>query len=137
MSESSPARSPWRVLSRFIARDFRNFNELDLAVPSQGLVIVGDNGHGKTNLLEAVAYLSLLRSTRGARDADMVRFGAPALHVRAEVNPPATVRSVSVGYERSTKKKKATLAPPDTPPAKISSAQSSRATRILAKSAVA
>ena len=97
------------MLSRLVARDFRNFEQLDVAVPAQGLVIVGDNGHGKTNLLEAVAYLSLLRSTRGARDVDMVRFGAPALHVRAELNQPAAARTVSVGYERSTKKKKATL----------------------------
>ena len=72
-------------------------------------MIVGDNGHGKTNLLEAVGLLSLLRSLRGARDADMIRFGASALHVRAELAPPATTATVSVGYERATKRKKATL----------------------------
>lgn len=97
------------MLTRLTARDFRNFAHLDVLVPARGLVIVGDNGHGKTNLLEAVAYLSLLRSTRGARDMDMVRFGAPALHVRAELNRPASAHTVSVGYERQTRRKKATL----------------------------
>jgi DNA replication and repair protein RecF len=72
-------------------------------------VIVGENGHGKTNLLEAAAYLSLLRSMRGARDADMIRFGAPALHVRAELTAPAVAHQVSVGYERTTRRKKASL----------------------------
>ena len=97
------------MLTRLIARDFRNFEQIDVAVPRRGLVIVGENGHGKTNLLEAVAYLSLLRSMRGARDADMIRFGAPALHVRADVDAPAPSNTVSVGYERATRKKKATL----------------------------
>jgi DNA replication and repair protein RecF len=97
------------VLTRLVARDFRNFVELDVDVPAHGLVIVGENGQGKTNLLEAVSYLSLLRSTRGARDADMIRFGMPALHVRAELAAPASVGTVSVGYERTTRRKKATL----------------------------
>ena len=97
------------MLTRLIAREFRNFQHLDVAVPARGLVIVGENGHGKTNLLEAAAYLSLLRSMRGARDADMIRFGAPALHVRAELTAPATAHQVSVGYERATRRKKAAL----------------------------
>ena len=49
------------MLARLIAQDYRNFTQLDLEVPSAGLVIIGENGHGKTNLLEAVAYLALLR----------------------------------------------------------------------------
>src|SRR6186713_975872 len=97
------------MLTRLAVRDFRNFPQLDVEVPSRGIVIVGENGQGKTNLLEAVAYLSLLRSMRGARDADMIRFGATALHVRAELSPPARARTVSVGYERGTKRKKAML----------------------------
>lgn len=73
------------------------------------MVIVGENGHGKTNLLEAVSYLGLFRSVRGARDSDAIRFGAPAFHVRAELSVPAHYGTVSVGYERSTKRKRATL----------------------------
>lgn len=97
------------MLTRLLARDFRNFAQLDVTVPRRGVVIVGENGHGKTNLLEAAAYLSLLRSMRGARDVDMIRFGAPALHVRAELASPSRVHTASVGYERSTRRKKATL----------------------------
>ena len=97
------------MLSRLIARHFRNFDALDLSVPPKGLVIVGENGQGKTNLLEAVAYLSLLRSMRGARDVDLIRFGAPALHVRAELSAPTVVHGVSVGFERATRRKKVAL----------------------------
>jgi DNA replication and repair protein RecF len=97
------------MLRRIVVRDFRNFEQLDVAIPSGGLVIVGENGQGKSNLLESVAYLSLLRSSRGARDADCIRFGAGAFHVRAEATPPAFHHAIGIGYERSTKRKRATL----------------------------
>lgn len=64
------------MLAQLAVREYRNFHSLDLEVPTGGLVVIGENGHGKTNLLEAVAYLGLLRSFRGARDADVIRFGA-------------------------------------------------------------
>ena len=34
-------------------KDFRNFERLELALPSAGLVVIGENGQGKTNLLES------------------------------------------------------------------------------------
>jgi DNA replication and repair protein RecF len=97
------------VLDTLVVRDFRNLAALDLTVEAAGLAIVGDNGHGKTNLLEAVAYLRLLRSWRGARDADVVRFGAAGFHVRATLRPPARAHTASVGYERATRRKRAML----------------------------
>ncbi len=97
------------MLSRLIASDYRNFTRLDVDIPAAGLVVIGENGHGKTNLLEAVAYLALLRSFRGARDADVVRFGAPAFHVRATLMRPSAYDTISVGYERSSRRKRATL----------------------------
>lgn len=97
------------MLRQLMVRDFRNLQKLDVDVPRAGFVIIGDNGHGKTNLLEAVSYLALFRSVRGARDTDVIRFGAPAFHVRAQLAPPSAVESVSIGYERATKRKKVTL----------------------------
>ena len=97
------------MLVHLAARSYRNFDTLDIDVPTSGLAIIGENGHGKTNLLEAVAYLGLLRSFRGARDADVIRFGAPAFHVRATLAAPSAWHTVGVGFERSTKRKRATL----------------------------
>lgn len=47
--------------------------------------VVGANGNGKTNLIEAIAFLSRLRSFRGAPNEAMVRTGAERAVVRAEV----------------------------------------------------
>lgn len=64
---------------------FRNLAETTLA-PSPGFnVFAGDNGQGKTNLLEAVYLAGTLRSFRTAHAAEMIRFGEQQAAVRARV----------------------------------------------------
>ncbi|MEP7344636.1 MAG: hypothetical protein ABI877_05200, partial [Gemmatimonadaceae bacterium] len=92
-------------LQRFTASGFRNLERLDIEVPDGGLVVVGDNGHGKTNFLEGIAYLHAWRSVRGALDIDLVRFGAPSFHLTA-VCSGSVFHEVRVGFERSTRKKR-------------------------------
>jgi len=85
-------------------RDFRNIAEAELPCATDGLVILGENGHGKSNLVEAIAYLRLLRSQRGARDRDLIRFGAPAFHVAATLAGVAPHRA-SAAVDRQGRKK--------------------------------
>ena len=103
---SAPVRAAW--LHRLAIRDFRNLHRVALAPPPDGLVVIGDNGHGKTNFLEAVYYLRLLRSVRGARDADCVRFGADGFHLDAEVHG-ARAERVTAGYEAASRRKRVTV----------------------------
>jgi DNA replication and repair protein RecF len=97
------------MLAHLAVRDFRNLAVLELPLAPSGVVVIGENGQGKTNLLEAVAYLGQLRSVRGARDADVVRFGAAGFHVRGTRAPGAVPQVVGVGYERPGKQKRVTL----------------------------
>lgn len=92
-------------LRSLAVRDFRNLARLDLPFPAEGLVLVGENGQGKTNLLEAIYYLELLRSARGARDQDVVRFGAAGFHLAAELETDR-VHEITVGFERASKRKR-------------------------------
>jgi len=92
-------------LVRLEVRDFRNLAHVELAPAPEGVVLVGENGQGKTNLLEAIHYLQLLRSSRRARDQDVVRFGADAFHLGAGVETDGR-HQVSVGFERATKRKR-------------------------------
>ena len=65
--------------------DFRSYTEAELVPAAEGLtVIVGANGQGKTNLLEAVGWLATLASLRGAPNEALVRVGAERAVVRAE-----------------------------------------------------
>jgi DNA replication and repair protein RecF len=65
--------------------DFRSYESAELQ-PAPGLTaVVGANGQGKTNLLEAVAWLATLSSFRGAPAEALVRAGQPQAVIRAEV----------------------------------------------------
>lgn len=66
-------------------RFFRSHEHLALSGLAQETWIVGPNGSGKTNLLEAIAYLGGVRLRPVARDRDLVRFGAPGFRIRSVV----------------------------------------------------
>ncbi|HEY2042562.1 MAG TPA: DNA replication/repair protein RecF [Jatrophihabitans sp.] len=65
--------------------DFRSWQRADLAFDPGVSVLVGPNGQGKTNLLEATCYLSTLTSHRVASDAPLIRAGAEQATVQAAV----------------------------------------------------
>ncbi|MDQ1436457.1 MAG: replication and repair protein RecF [Acidimicrobiaceae bacterium] len=72
-------------VSRLWLTDFRNYTSAELAPAPEGLtVILGGNGQGKSNLLEAVGWLATLASFRGAPAEALVRQGADQAVVRAE-----------------------------------------------------
>jgi DNA replication and repair protein RecF len=113
-SSRPEGRDTHHWLRRLEARDFRNLAHTDLAIPAGGIAVVGDNGQGKTNFLEAVAYLHLLRSVRGARDTEVVRFGEGGFHIRGEAvlggtNPSSAASVVALGFERESRRKRVTV----------------------------
>lgn len=65
--------------------DFRSYAGVDVALGDGVTTFVGANGQGKTNLVEAVEYLSTLSSHRVASDLPLVRFGTERAVVRARV----------------------------------------------------
>ena len=66
--------------------DFRNHPEVDLRLDPGVTVVVGTNGRGKTNLIEALAWLARGASFRGAPTEALVRRGAERAVIRAEVD---------------------------------------------------
>ena len=65
--------------------DFRSYADIDVALEPGATAFIGRNGQGKTNLVEAIDYLSRLSSHRVASDAPLVRAGADQAIVRASV----------------------------------------------------
>lgn len=65
--------------------DFRSWHRVELALEPGVAALVGANGQGKTNLLEALGYLATLGSHRVATDAPLVRHGAQHAIMRGTV----------------------------------------------------
>jgi len=95
-------------------QSFRNLVDGEIALPEHGLVLVGPNGHGKTSFLEALLYLEVFRSFRGARERELVRFGADGFRIEAELEPertgaPTHRRTVSAGFDARTRAKRVSV----------------------------
>lgn len=72
-------------ISKLSLRNFRNHENLDLSFSSGATTIVGRNGRGKTNIVEAVHYLATLGSHRVSQDAPLIRNGQSTASVLANV----------------------------------------------------
>ncbi len=87
-------------------RSFRSYEQLLLCPPDGVTVLVGENGAGKTNLLEAVHLCCLGRSHRTANDRDMIRTGSESAAVQLTVEREDGVHDVGVRlYEKERRKK--------------------------------
>lgn len=65
--------------------DFRSYPEVELPLDAGVTAIIGPNGYGKTNLIEAINYLATLGSHRVAHDTPLIRLGSERAVVRVQV----------------------------------------------------
>ena len=82
-------------ISQLTVNHFRNHTHTTLQLADGVNVLVGQNGHGKTNLLEAIYLACVGRGWRTSRDSEMVQFGQE----RALVQVTATKKFGSVDIE--------------------------------------
>ena len=96
----TPPRSALRVrLRRLQLKNHRNYVQLDLA-PGPGVnVFIGANGHGKTNLLEAVAILALSSSPRARRELELVGPAGSGSRIQAEIDDGPARREISISLD--------------------------------------
>ena len=73
-------------VAKLTLHDFRNHAHLDLDFAPGVSILVGRNGRGKTNIVEAVNYLAVLGSHRVATDAPLFRIGTTNATINAQVH---------------------------------------------------
>ena len=79
MLQKQPSKKPGVAIQRLDLDQFRNYPSMRLEVSELGkscVVLVGENGAGKTNLLEALSYLGPGRGLRGAKLGDITTNGS-------------------------------------------------------------
>ncbi|MEZ5311338.1 MAG: AAA family ATPase [Microthrixaceae bacterium] len=89
------------LIRRLWLRDFRSYGELDLSFTDGTCVILGPNGVGKSNLLEAIGYAAQLDSFRSAPIDAMIRRGADSAVVRAQLDRNGREALVEAEINRS------------------------------------
>jgi DNA replication and repair protein RecF len=85
--------------------DFRNYQHAQVAFGPACTLLLGDNGQGKTNLVEAIGYAATLGSHRVATDAPLIRVGTAAAMIRisARRGSRTAVLDLTIGTGRGTK----------------------------------
>lgn len=90
-------------LEKLSLTDFRSYAQVDLTLEPGVTVLVGSNGIGKTNLMEAVGYLATLSSHRVSSDAPLLRFGTDRALIRAKLvsGEQSTVLELEINGSRA------------------------------------
>lgn len=88
--QTSPAPKPAQVhILKLTLGNFRNYGSLALSLRPGHVVLTGENGAGKTNLLEAISFLSPGRGLRRARHEDVAKLGSEGgFAIHAELGGP-------------------------------------------------
>ncbi|MBI5311315.1 MAG: DNA replication and repair protein RecF [Actinobacteria bacterium] len=88
------------IADRLRARSFRSYERLDVPLGERVTVVTGDNGAGKTNLLEALYTSCVGRSCRTRIDAQTVRFDQPVARVELEGHDEQEDHTLAVAIDR-------------------------------------
>ena len=106
------------ALSSLLIKDFRNIQDLNIEINSRTIIFTGNNGAGKTSLLEAIHYLGTGRSFRTHINQRIINHKANALHLHANVIKSNQL--ISLGIQRTEGgSKKARVNGADTTPATL------------------
>ena len=90
-------------LEQLSLTDFRSYEQVELRLEPGVTVLVGSNGIGKTNLVEAIGYLATLSSHRVSSDAPLLRFGTERAMIRAKLvrGEQSTVLELEINSSRA------------------------------------
>ena len=92
------------VVKSITIKNFRNHNYLSYDFGDNLNVIVGDNGVGKTNLVESIYYLSLARSFRTNEDDELIKDGKESAYIDAIIASGTNRHKVKISFLKGIRK---------------------------------
>ena len=92
------------ILKRLSIQGFRNYTGSEISFDPGTNILIGQNGQGKTNLLEAIYYLSGAKSFRSRFDRELIGFGLDAFQLRAEIFAENRDQTIEIILQRGRKK---------------------------------
>lgn len=86
-------------VKKLTLRNFRNIEECSLVPDSRLNFLIGSNGQGKTTILEALSFLSSLRSFRGAKTEEVIRWHQAEAEISCLLSPEAVPQGSTAEWE--------------------------------------
>ena len=93
------------LIQKLQLTNFRNFDSFSIDFQPGITLIIGPNGSGKTNLLEAASSLAPGRGLRGAAGHDLCKIGTDGWNITSNLHTKLGLASLSLSYDALTKKK--------------------------------
>lgn len=93
------------IVNRLNILNYKNHSERNLEFSSQINCFIGDNGAGKTNILDALHYISMVKSFLGGTDLGNIYFGEDFFALNAEISYENKVDSIKIFFSKEQKKK--------------------------------
>ncbi len=84
------------IIKSVILKNFRNIEFEKIEFDSGVNILVGKNGQGKTNILEAVSFCSVLKSFRAAKEEQLIRFGCDSARIQIEYLNQNNTESIEI-----------------------------------------
>src|ERR1051325_9529353 len=88
------------ILRSLITQNCRNLASEEVSFHPHMTLVVGRNGQGKTNLLEAIYFLATTKSFRTPHLASVVRFDTPSVFAQGTLARGGVEKTLSIGLER-------------------------------------
>lgn len=92
-------------IKRLGIKNFRNYSDIEVEFNSKKILFIGKNAQGKTNLLEAIYYLSTLDSLRAKTDTELIKWGEEFCNIKAEIQKFDIDVDLEVNINPPTRKK--------------------------------
>ncbi len=83
--------------------NFRNYKKFSHSFNDKGAIVTGNNGSGKTNLLEAIAYFAFGKSFRARNDSDLINFGESYFRIKADMHIRSVDINLAAGFDNKNK----------------------------------
>lgn len=86
-------------------KNYRNYKDVNINFSGKKNILLGDNGQGKTNILEAIFLCATGRSHRTARDIELVKHEEDGFFICLNINVNRLSRKIEIAYKNSEKKR--------------------------------
>ncbi|MBR9705632.1 DNA replication/repair protein RecF [Candidatus Pacearchaeota archaeon] len=93
------------MIKKLVLSNFRNYKKTEISFNSQNIVFTGRSGQGKTNLLEAIFFLSVLRSFRTSKTSDIKKIGENSFYLGAEIKKEKWNEFIEIKYGEKRQRK--------------------------------